>query len=402
MNELGQAVGQLFVGGFPGEEVHQEFADLVKDGLAGGAIVFRRNLTGVEQAARLARSLLSLPSPSRLMLAIDQEGGRVQRLFDPFPELPPMRVFGDAKKKSLAIRAGRLIGESLALVGFQQNYAPVLDVDSNPANPVIGDRSFSRDPSLCARLGAAYIEGLQSAGVAACGKHFPGHGDTSEDSHLQLPALPHDLARLESVELVPFRGAVRTGVAAIMTAHIMFPALDAEHPATLSERVLSAILRRELGYDGVIVSDDLEMKAIADHYGIPDAAVRAIRAGCDQLLVCHHPALIVEAHRAIVSAVERGVLERARVMEAAARVRRLKESYPALASLPPPEDVAGLFPREEHATILAALRDGATAPSFDPGGPTGSSDRITEYDFEDQGAPLELDLDPTESWRRKT
>lgn len=397
MDDLGLAVGQLFVGGFTGEEVRQDFADLAKEGLVGGAIVFRRNLTGVEQAAALARSLLSLPTPaSRLMLAIDQEGGRVQRLFDPFPELPAMRVFGDAKKKTLAMRAGRLIGESLALVGYQQNYAPVLDVDSNPDNPVIGERAFSRDPSAVARLGAAYIEGIQSAGVAACGKHFPGHGDTSQDSHLELPSLPHDLSRLENVELVPFRGAVRTGVAAIMTAHIMFPVLDPEHPATLSARVLD-LLRKDLGYEGVIVSDDLEMKAIADHYGIADAAVRSIRAGCDQLLVCHHPPLIAEAHRAIVTAVERGELQRSRVMEAAARVARLKSGYPALEALPPPEEVVARLPRAEHADLLAALR----GEHHDHGGPTGDSAAIAEYDFDDESAPpLDLDLDPTESWRK--
>jgi beta-N-acetylhexosaminidase len=392
MNELHFAVGQLFLGGFAGEEPSQEFKELVKDGIVGGAILFRRNLVDVEQAATFARQLLALPGPSQLMLAIDQEGGRVQRLFAPFPELPPMRVFGEAKKKTLVMRAGRLIGECLALVGFQQNYAPVLDVDSNPANPVIGDRSFSRDPGTVARMGAAYIEGLQSTGIAACGKHFPGHGDTSEDSHLALPTLPHDRARLDEIELVPFRAAVRTGVAAIMTAHIMFPAFDPEHPATLSPRVLG-ILREELGYEGVIVSDDLEMKAIADHYGIADAAVRSIRAGCDQILVCHHPALLADAHRAVVDAVERGILDRARVLEAAERVRLLKESHPPLADLPAPSEVAARFPLEEARALLAELAGGVV---HDEGGATGASERILEYAFDEDLPPLELDVDPTE------
>jgi beta-N-acetylhexosaminidase len=394
MSELRYTVGQLFVGGFPGEEVHQEFAELVKDGLCGGAIVFRRNLTSVEQAAKLARSLLSLRAPSPLLLAIDQEGGRVQRLYDPFPELPPMRAFGETKKKTLALRAGRLIAECLSVVGFNQNYAPVLDVDSNPANPVIGDRSFSRDPSTVARLGSAYIEGLQSAGVAACGKHFPGHGDTSEDSHYALPTLAHDRERLENVELVPFRAAARTGVASIMTAHIMFLAIDASLPATLSKPVLS-LLRDEIGYDGVIVSDDLEMKAIADHYGIPDAAVRAIRAGCDQLLVCHHPALLAEAHRAICDAVLKGTLEKSRVLEAAARVARLKETFHTRTDLPPADEVAAHFSKAEHRAILEDLAQGG----HEAGGRTGDSAAIVEYDFEEQGASS-IELDPTESWRK--
>lgn len=390
MNELHFAVGQLFLGGFMGEEPSQEFKELAKDGIVGGAILFRRNIVNVEQAATFARQLLALPAPSQLMLAIDQEGGRVQRLLSPFPELPPMRKFGEAKKKTLILRAGRLIGECLALVGFQQNYAPVLDVDSNPANPVIGDRSFSRDPATVARMGAAYIEGLQSTGIAACGKHFPGHGDTSEDSHLALPTLPHDRARLDEIELVPFRAAVRAGVSAIMTAHIMFPAFDSENPATLSPRVLG-ILREELGFEGVIVSDDLEMKAIADHYGIADAAVRSIRAGCDQLLVCHHPALLADAHRAIVDAVERGILDRGRVLEAAERVRVLKEAHRPMPELPDPSEVAARFPLEDARALLAELQDGVV---HDQGGATAPSERIVEFEFED-GPPLELD-DPTE------
>lgn len=397
MNELREAVGQLLIGGFPGSEIHQHFAELARDGLVGGAIVFHRNLRDVEQAAHLARGLLALPAPEPLFLAIDQEGGRVQRLWDPFPEMPPMRALGDTRKKTLAHRAGYLVGDALALVGFQQNYAPVLDVDSNPDNPVIGDRAFSSDPAVVARLGSSYIEGLQSSGVAACGKHFPGHGDTLEDSHLSLPSLSHNRERLDAIELVPFRAAVRTGVAAIMTAHIMFPELDPEHPATLSERVIHALLRDELGYDGVVVSDDLEMRAIADHYGVPDAAVRSIRAGCDQLLICHHPELIAESHAAIVAAVEKGTLDRARVMEAAARVRKLKAEYRPRADLPEPSAVAALFAKDEHRKLLAEISGAVEAAPI-----VAREDLpIVEYDLgEEASAPLALDLDPTESWRK--
>jgi beta-N-acetylhexosaminidase len=271
------------------------------------------------------------------------------------------------------------------VVGFHQNYAPVLDVDSNPDNPIIGNRSFSRDPNRVARLGAAFIDGLQSAGVAACGKHFPGHGDTSVDSHLELPSLPHDMERLMSVELVPFRAAARAGVASIMTAHVLFEALDSDHPATLSEKVLVPILRNELGFDGVIVSDDLEMMAIADHYGIEEAAVRAIRAGCDQLLICKNADWIPRAHEAIAKAVEKGTLSRDRIFESAARVDRLKTQYVFGKPGPVRGDLVAHLPTSEHASLLAELEAGPKA--------TVGSDGIVEYDLDDDSdEKLELDV----------
>jgi beta-N-acetylhexosaminidase len=392
MNDgLSSAVGQLLIGGFPGVEIHEEFAALVKEGRVGGAILLARNLGSLEETAGLIRKLTKLTAGQRLWIAIDQEGGRVQRLRRPFPELPPMRTLGNTKKKTFARRAGHILGRALGVLGIDQDYAPVLDVDSNPNNSVIGDRAFSSDPSVVARMGAAFIDGIQSTGVAACGKHFPGHGDTSQDSHHELPSLPHDRARLNEVELVPFRAAVRTEVAAIMTAHIMFPHIDAEHPATLSERVINTLLRGDLGFEGVVVSDDLEMKAIADHYGIEDAAVRAIRAGCDQLL-CHQPSLIDRAHRAIMAAVEKGTVARSRVMESAERVRKMKADFAPRGARPNPEEVVAHLPKEEHEELLLALATGEPLPSIASGGPTGDSERIVEFDFE--GDPdLDLEID---------
>ncbi|MCK6547042.1 beta-N-acetylhexosaminidase [Myxococcota bacterium] len=383
--DLGRAAGQVLIGGFYGERIDPAFGTLVESGQVGGVILFARNVGTIEQTAQLLAALRALSAPEPLLYAIDQEGGRVQRLRAPFPEMPPMRLVGDRGRKSLARRAAMLVGERLAMLGFNQSYAPVLDVDSNPANPVIGDRSFSRDPFAVARLGAAYVDGLQSVGVAACGKHFPGHGDTSTDSHLELPRLDHDLARLEAVELVPFVSAVRAGVAAIMTAHIMFPAFDRDHPATLSAHVIDALLRKKLGYDGVIVSDDLEMRAIADHYGIEDAAVRAVRAGCDQLLICHQPDLVRRAHRALVSAVEDGSLPAARLFEAAERVRRMKAAYP-LDKVVPPSEVVAKLASPEHARLVALITGEATeALAHDDGVPE------LELDEGDPNEKLELD-----------
>jgi beta-N-acetylhexosaminidase len=399
---LRHAAGQVLLGGFEGLDPDPAFAALIRGGQVGGAILFRRNIEGPHQAQDLLRRLSGLPAPEPLMYAVDQEGGRVQRLRSPFPELPEARVFGQAGRKSLAHRAGGLLARALRAVGFHQNYAPVLDVDSNPDNPVIGDRAFSQDPNAVARLGAAFIDGLQSAGVAACGKHFPGHGDTTEDSHLALPRLDHTRARLEAIELVPFRAAVHADVAAIMTAHIVFADLDPEHPATLSEAVLGPLLRDGLGYRGVVVSDDLEMRAVADHYGIEEAAVRAIRAGCDQLLICRHPELIARAHEALVKAVESGQLSRARLMEAAERVRDLKRTYDV--SAPPSEDLDRALADPEAEALWAELEassGGAAGPDpteYGREGPAWVADaglegfREVELDEGDPAEVLELDL----------
>lgn len=381
--------GQVLMGGFVGLDPEPAFVDLIHNGQVGGAILFRRNIESPEQTRDLLRRLAGLPAPRALMFSVDQEGGRVQRLLSPFPELPPMRTFGQARRKTLTRRIGALLGRTLKAVGFHQDFAPVLDVDSNPANPVIGDRAFSNDPNVVARLGAAFIDGLQSEGIAACAKHFPGHGDTQVDSHLALPRLDHDLERLRRIELVPFRAAVATDVASIMTAHILFAAFDDEHPATLSEKVMGPLVRDEIGYRGVVVSDDLEMRAIADHYGIGDAAVRALRAGCDQILICKHPALVSEAYEAIVKAVEAGQLSKHRLAEAAGRVEALKRTYVDGRSLEAPVNLAAVLADPEREAILAELDQPPESVGPDPT----EREEIAEFQL-DEGDPNEvLELD---------
>ena len=329
--EARQAAGEVILGGFPEPVASAEFAELLRSGRIGGAVLFRHNFTSSEQAADLTQSLKALRSDA--WLAIDQEGGRVQRLGPPFPQLPPMRQLGERSDAiSHARLAGQVLSQGLAMLGLHQNYVPVLDVDTNPDNHAIGDRAFSSDPQQVADLGAALIEALQLGGVAACGKHFPGHGDTHTDSHFVLPRLDHDLDRLRRVELLPFAAAIRAGVASIMTTHVCYTTLDAAHPVTLSEAVIEPLLRRELGYDGVVVTDDMEMLAIMDHYGIEEASVRALRAGCDQILICHRAELQAAAYEAIVRAVETGELPRARLLQAAARIGRMKQRYQLLSA----------------------------------------------------------------------
>ena len=301
----------------------------------GGVTLFARNIEAPEQVAELAYDLQSLSTELPLWVAVDQEGGRVARLRAPFTEWPPMAVLGRSDDADLAYRFAAALAVELRAVGISLDYAPVLDIHTNPKNPVIGDRALAETAEGVARLGAAIVRGLQENGVAACGKHFPGHGDTSVDSHLDLPIVEHPPDRLRRVEFVPFREAIRAGVATIMTAHILVPSLDEEKPATLSRHVVYDLLRDELNFEGVILSDDLEMKALAKSYTVAEAAVQAILAGCDGVLICR--ALSDDRSRdievqavaleALVHAVEDGTIPYTRLEDALARSRRAKERF---------------------------------------------------------------------------
>jgi beta-N-acetylhexosaminidase len=239
-----------------------------------------------------------------------------------------MAVLGRSGDVELARRFATALAAELRAVGVTLDYAPVLDIHTNPKNPIIGDRALAEDADGVARLGAAIVRGLQEGGVAACGKHFPGHGDTSVDSHLELPLVEHPPDRIRRVECVPFREAIRAEVAFIMTAHVLVPSLDEARPATLSARIVGDLLRRELGFQGVILSDDLEMKAIAATYAVADAAVQAIGAGCDGLLICSGDVETqAAALEALVHAVEDGRVAYSRLEDAHKRCRRAKERF---------------------------------------------------------------------------
>jgi beta-N-acetylhexosaminidase len=321
-------IGQLLIGSLPGTTITPELRSIAREFSLGGVILFGRNIEAPEQVAELSHDVQGLAAELPLWVSVDQEGGRVARLRAPFTEWPPMAVLGRSGDAGLARRFGAALAAELRAVGVTLDYAPVLDIHTNPRNPVIGDRALAEDAAGVARLGVAIIEGLQGAGVAACGKHFPGHGDTSVDSHLELPLVEHPPDRIRRVECVPFIEAIRAGVAFIMTAHVLVPSFDEERPATLSPRLVEALLRRELGYEGVILSDDLEMKAIAATYAVPEAAVAAIAAGCDGLLVCSGD---VEAQaatlEALVHAVEQGRIAYSRLEDALIRLRRAKERF---------------------------------------------------------------------------
>jgi beta-N-acetylhexosaminidase len=340
---------RTIVTGIPGTSLDDDARRIVGEWKVGGIILFKRNVSTPEQTHGLIQDLRGLRKEP-LLLSVDQEGGRVQRLRAPLTAFPPMRKIGESGDVEIARAVGAQLGRELRAVGFDMDYAPVVDVDTNPENPVIGDRSFARTAQDVARFGVALLEGLQSAGVFACAKHFPGHGDTKEDSHKDLPALAHSLERLRSVEWPPFAAAASAKVASIMTAHVMFPALDVTYPATLSEKCLS-VLRHELAFDGVIVSDDLEMKAIADRYDVPKAAVQAIRAGCDQVLICHTPLRVEGAIEAIAAEADRDGVFRARLEYAVQKVDRLLAE---VKPLPGPYQAAAA-PTGKLAELIASI-----------------------------------------------
>ncbi|MEM8737293.1 MAG: beta-N-acetylhexosaminidase [Planctomycetota bacterium] len=318
-------VASLFLGGFEGPTLTLEMAELLNGGLR-GVVLFARNAGPPDRVRRLTAEVRA-EGGAGCLVAVDQEGGRVARLRDGFWVPPAMREFGRAADPGLAFEMGAAVGRQLHGVGVNFNFAPVLDVDTNPANPVIADRALGAERGVVAELGAAIVRGLQSRGVAACGKHFPGHGDTHQDSHRTLPRVEHDENRLKAVEWVPFKQAVSEGVAAVMTAHLVLGRIDPGVPATMSEKILRGTLRDGLGFDGVIVSDDLEMHAIVDRYPIGEAAVRAIAAGVDLVLICHRADRVREAIDTVVAAVRAGRLSTEKVGEAAARVDRLAQRY---------------------------------------------------------------------------
>ncbi len=324
--DLSDLCGSLLVVGFPGTTLDDDTARAIRERRRAGVIRFRRNIESVESTHELVGTIRAA-SDGEIFIGVDQEGGRVTRVPAPAVALPPMRILGDIGDLALTRRAGTVVGAELSAIGFNVNFAPVLDVDSNPRNPIIGDRAFSRDPSKVADHGIAFAEGLQSAGVLACGKHFPGHGDTHTDSHLELPTIRRDRAGLDAVELLPFRRAAKLA-RALMTAHVVYEGLDPGVPATHSRRILTDLLRRDLGFDGLVFSDDLEMRAVADRHTVEDSAVTSIRAGCDVLLVCKDPTLADRAHLALVREATRDRNFRARCEDASHRSRAARAEFP--------------------------------------------------------------------------
>ena len=351
---LREQIGQMIMAGVAGDEIGAFEEKLFKDHPFGGFILFSHNLKEPEQIVFLCHSLWKTGSELPPFIAIDQEGGRVHRLPPPFTHFPPAAALGRAGNADLAYRTGAAMARELSAVGINLNFAPVLDVNSNPSNPIIGDRSLGADPKEVTRLGWETVCGLRDGGVIPCVKHFPGHGDTAKDSHLELPVVKKTLEELRSTELPPFVHACRNQVETLMTAHVLYPALDASHPATLSAWIVGELLRGKLGYDGVVFSDDLEMKAISENYSVEDATGLALLAGIDVLLFGHEIEKAVAAFDFLCREAERSPEVRERVEESWRRIRKLKSRMQTAFSGVPQDKLENLT--GPHGKIVAEIQ----------------------------------------------
>jgi len=328
---LEQAVGQQFLLTFEGREAPpQQFLEALRRQHVGGVVLFRhKNMGNLAELRGLTQALQSVAAESDqppLLIAADQEGGQLIAVDHTTP-FPGNMALGATGSDKLAYKVGRAIGKELSAVGINVDFSPVCDVNSNPLNPVIGTRSFGEDPKLVARLSAALIRGLQSAGVAATAKHFPGHGDTSSDSHAGAPMVKHSAKRIRSVELVPFRAAVNSGARLVMTAHIVVPTLNGgsdDLPATLSPQILRDLLRKKMRFDGVIVSDALDMHAMEQGAGYVAETMAAVAAGIDLLLFNHDLSRVEPACANLVQAARRGLISANEMHASARRVMTLK------------------------------------------------------------------------------
>jgi len=335
---LRRSVAQLFMVGLPGPTLDRATRAFLAEHPPAGVILFKRNIRSAAQLRRLTEAIHATGAGVRPLVALDHEGGRVDRLPRPFTHFPPAAVVGARGDARLAEAVGHAMGRELRAAGIDLDFAPVLDVWSNARNRVIGDRAFGTDPARVARLGVALARGLARAGVLACGKHFPGHGASVGDSHFVLPRVRRPRRALAAVELAPFARAIRAGIPALMTAHVLYPAFDPRRPATLSPAICRDLLRRRLGFGGVLFSDDLEMNAVAARSTPARSAVAALGAGCDALLVCQSLDAARAAMRGVEEAVAEGALAGEDVANALARIaalrRRIRWEAPRRAPLP--------------------------------------------------------------------
>ncbi|HEX9143297.1 MAG TPA: beta-N-acetylhexosaminidase [Candidatus Binatia bacterium] len=337
---LQKMIGQMFMVGVKATELTPEERLIFNEAAVGGFILFKHNVIDPEQIVALCRSLWDLEAEHPPFIAIDEEGGRVHRLPAPFTRFPAAARVGQLNDPDLAYRLGKATAEELTLVGINLDFAPVLDVNSNPQNPIIGDRSFAADPTKVIKLSEKWTQGLRDGGIIPCGKHFPGHGHTDKDSHLDLPVVDRSLDELKATEFPPFIHACRNGIEALMTAHVLYRALDPKLPATLSRAIVTGLLRQQFGYGGVVFSDDLEMKAISDNYGCPhlfpprdagergggleEAVLLAIGAGIDVLLYGHELDKAMDALEFLCARAEREPALRSQVENSYERIAQLK------------------------------------------------------------------------------
>lgn len=324
---LSEKIGQMVIVGLEGEEKDFNSIEMIERYKVGGFIFFDRNIKDSNQLLKLINELKETNEGNiPLFFSVDEEGGSVSRMPDEFSKFPTNKTIGEVNNREFSCEIGKTIGKELKAFGINMNFAPVLDINSNPQNPVIGDRSFGSYENIVSSLGVETMKGIQSEIISVV-KHFPGHGDTSVDSHVGLPVVNYDIERLKNFELVPFTKAIEEGADIIMVAHILLPKIDEKNPATMSKSVITDLLRNEMEFDGVVITDDMTMGAITENYDIQDAAVKSVGAGADIILICHDNKKQVKVIEALKSAVVDGIIPEDMVNKKVYRILKLKQRY---------------------------------------------------------------------------
>lgn len=328
---ISEKIGQLIIAGMDGTQVNEDAKALIDTYNVGGFIFYGNNIKNENEAVQLFNDLKQLNAQQKsgvpLFMSVDEEGGKVSRMPSTLKKIPSAKKVGDTKNEQLATQIGNVIGDQLQSFGLNMDYAPVLDVNSNPKNPVIGDRAYGNEINIVSQMGIAVMKGLQKRNIIPVVKHFPGHGDTSVDSHIGLPIVNHNIDRLRQLELVPFKQAIAEGADAVMIAHILMPEIDKSAPASFSSIIIHDLLREESGFTGVVISDDMTMGAITEHYDMGQAAVKFIQAGGNVVLVGHGMENIQTVAKALTDAVQQGEITPQMLDERVTQILQLKQKY---------------------------------------------------------------------------
>lgn len=326
---LEEKIGQMVLIGVDGYTMDENSKEMIEKHHVGGIILYKKNVADHNQLLAFINSIKSVNKKNKvpLFLSVDEEGGRISRMPQGFKSIPTSEAIGKINNLNFSFEIGRIIGEEVKGFGFNMDFAPVLDINSNPENPVIGDRSFGGDSEVVRRLGIQTMKGLQSEDIVPVVKHFPGHGDTSVDSHVGLPVVNNDIERLKNFELIPFMDAIKNGADAIMIAHILLPKIDAENPASLSKTIITGLLKNDLGFQGVIMTDDMTMGAIGESYNIGEAAIKSVGAGNDIVMIAHEYDKQMLVINALKEGVEKGIILEDRIDKSVYKILKLKQKY---------------------------------------------------------------------------
>ncbi|MBU3216194.1 beta-N-acetylhexosaminidase [Clostridium estertheticum] len=326
---LDEKIGQLVIVGLDGYTTNNNITNLIKNHKVSGVILFSKNVENSNQLVSLINSIKTTNSLNKapLFVSVDEEGGRVSRMPYELKKLPSNKIIGNLNDSGLSYSIGKIIGDELKIYGFNMDFAPVLDINSNPNNPIIGDRSFGNNSNIVSKLGIKTMKGMTNNNIIPVIKHFPGHGDTSVDSHVGLPVVNKDIKALNNFELLPFKNAIKNNADAIMVAHILLSKIDNENPASMSKVVITDILRKKLEFNGVVITDDMTMAAIMKYNDIGDAAIKSFNAGSDIILVCHEYNNELKVINSLKAAVQSKTISEKRLNESVYRILKLKEKY---------------------------------------------------------------------------